>query len=126
MCTHVWCSSVLYPKSIHVFHTLNCQQYDVVPSTGPAAHLLVILFHCSGLSLYSTVIGDRVARICTSKYITVIEARVPNSALGLKRVLLPSPVQGPGDEPVWRQLMQLFLKDRNPDVVQQAAAALEH
>lgn len=41
-------------------------------------------------------------------------------------LLLSHPVQGPGDEPVWRQLLRLYLDDiYDPDVVQQAAAALE-
>jgi hypothetical protein len=40
-------------------------------------------------------------------------------------VLLSPPVQGPGDEPVWRQLVRLYLDDiYYSDVVQQAAAAL--
>jgi hypothetical protein len=39
--------------------------------------------------------------------------------------MLSNPLQGLGDEPVWRQLLRLYLDDRyNPNVVQQAAAAL--
>jgi hypothetical protein len=41
-------------------------------------------------------------------------------------VLLLCSVQGPGDEPVWRQLLQLYLDDSDPEVAHQAAAALEH
>jgi hypothetical protein len=41
-------------------------------------------------------------------------------------LLLSHPVQGPGDEPVWRQLLRLYLDDiYDPDVVQQVVAALE-
>lgn len=40
-------------------------------------------------------------------------------------LLLSPPVQGPADEPVWRQLLRLYLDDTyDPDVIQQAAAAL--
>jgi hypothetical protein len=41
-------------------------------------------------------------------------------------LLLLSFVQGPGDEPVWRQVLTLYEKHSDPDVAQQAAAALEH
>jgi hypothetical protein len=34
------------------------------------------------------------------------------------------PVQGPGDEHVWRQLLQHHLVNSDPEVAQQAAAAL--
>jgi hypothetical protein len=33
-------------------------------------------------------------------------------------------VQAPGDEPVWRQLLRCYLDDSDPNVAQQAAAAL--
>ena len=36
----------------------------------------------------------------------------------------PVPVQAPGDEPVWRQVLQLHLDHSDPAVAQQAAAAL--
>ena len=35
-----------------------------------------------------------------------------------------SVMQDPGDEPVWRQLLRLHLDHSDPDVAQQAAAAL--
>ena len=33
-------------------------------------------------------------------------------------------MQAPGDEPVWRQLLKHHLDDSDPEVAQQAAAAL--
>jgi hypothetical protein len=33
-------------------------------------------------------------------------------------------VQGPGNEPVWRQLLQHYLNDNDLQLAQQAAAAL--
>jgi hypothetical protein len=44
----------------------------------------------------------------------------------LQPVLLSFAVQGPGDEAAWRQVLQLYLNHSDPDVAQQAAAALEH
>jgi hypothetical protein len=41
-------------------------------------------------------------------------------------LLLSLIVQAPEDEPVWRQVLKLYMHDRNPDVAQQVAAALEH
>ena len=44
--------------------------------------------------------------------------------LSQNALVLPSLVQGPSDEPVWRQLLQLYVENSDPDVAQQAAAAL--
>ena len=39
-------------------------------------------------------------------------------------MLLAMLVQAPGDEPVWRQVLRLHLDHSDPEVAQQAAAAL--